>query len=281
MKQLNQKGIAFIPILIWMTVILFTGTAAVKEGLIKVDLSGNGPLIQKVETPTPSPDTDLKLIISSPDPSSTPIPTPKNVKQAYVDPDPVTTCNNPNCGPIQIPKSECSDTVGYVCCQISNKWTWYSSRTQCSKDQQGSTTSDADPIITCNSKTGQISVKRSICASYTDCPDGRGGYIFESQDSCKQRWNRIGQDLTIYTKEYWDAKLEQDRLKTQLGIQEMQNKANQAIQDMNNTANSVSQPTFKVEPLPIIKSIPPPPFYGIKCSELEGYAYIKGGGCDP
>lgn len=141
-------------------------------------------------------------------------------------------------------------------------------------------TTDPDPVITCNSKTGKISVKRSICNSYTDCPDGRGGYIFESQDSCKQRWNRIGQDLTKYTKEYWDAKLEQDRLKTQLGIQEMQNKTNQAIQDMNNTANSVSQPVFKAEPLPTVKNVPSSTSK-IKCSELKGEAYITQVDCDP
>lgn len=69
--MLNQKGIAFIPILIWTAVILFTGTAAVKEGLIKVDLSGNRPLIQKVDvTPTSSPS-------ENPTPSFIPIPTSK------------------------------------------------------------------------------------------------------------------------------------------------------------------------------------------------------------
>ena len=62
----------------------------------------------------------------------------------------------------------------------------------------------------------------------------------------------------------------------------MQNKTNQAIQDINNTSNSVSQPTFKAEPLPTIKEIPPTPYFGIKCSELVGSSvYIKGGGCDP
>lgn len=49
--------------------------------------------------------------------------------------DPVVTCNNPNCGPISIPKSQCSDVVGYVCCQLGNKWSWYASRDQCTKDQ--------------------------------------------------------------------------------------------------------------------------------------------------
>lgn len=55
--MLNQKGIAFIPILIWAVAILFTGTAAVKSGLITVDLNHVVPPIQKVDTipTTPSP----------------------------------------------------------------------------------------------------------------------------------------------------------------------------------------------------------------------------------
>ncbi len=46
-------------------------------------------------------------------------------------------CNNPNCGPIVIPKDQCSDTSGYVCCQFSDTWIWYSSRERCSIDQSG------------------------------------------------------------------------------------------------------------------------------------------------
>lgn len=50
---------------------------------------------------------------------------------------------------------------------------------------------DPDPIITCQSKTGNLQVRKSVCASNTDCPDGYGGYIFESQQSCKNRWDKI------------------------------------------------------------------------------------------
>lgn len=49
--------------------------------------------------------------------------------------DPITNCQNPNCGQIQIRKSLCSDVTGYVCCQIGNTWTWYSSRDKCKQDQ--------------------------------------------------------------------------------------------------------------------------------------------------
>lgn len=56
-------------------------------------------------------------------------------------------------------------------------------------------TTDPDPLVICTSKTGNIRVKRSICSSYTDCPDGYGGYVFESQGSCKNRWGKISNDL--------------------------------------------------------------------------------------
>jgi hypothetical protein len=64
------------------------------------------------------------------------------------------------------------------------------------------TTQGNDPIMDCNSKTGLIKVKRSICLSYTDCPDGNGGYVFESQDSCKQRWAKLGNQITNSTQNF-------------------------------------------------------------------------------
>ena len=67
--MLNKRGIAFIPLLIWAAVILFTRTIAVKEKLITIDLSGNRSLIQKVDVTTaPSitlPYITLKLILLS------------------------------------------------------------------------------------------------------------------------------------------------------------------------------------------------------------------------
>ena len=47
----------------------------------------------------------------------------------------LTTCNNPDCGSIVIPKSQCSDTAGFVCCFLQNGKRWYSSREACKLDQ--------------------------------------------------------------------------------------------------------------------------------------------------
>lgn len=76
-------------------------------------------------------------------------------------------------------------------------------------------TIDPDPLVTCTSKTGNIKVKRSICSSYTDCPDGYGRYVFESQESCKNRWNKISGDLKNVNDQFIQAIKERSDLNSQ------------------------------------------------------------------
>lgn len=67
--MLNQKGIAFIPMLLWSAILLiggFVGQDAVKQGYISID----SPYISK-ETPTPQP-----TILPTPLPTYKPNPTP-------------------------------------------------------------------------------------------------------------------------------------------------------------------------------------------------------------
>lgn len=134
--MLNQKGIVWMPIIIWSAIILLTGTVAVKEKLITIDLSGNGLLIQKVAvTPAPLPDPDLKLIIPSSDPSYTPIPTHKPTKPVYVDPDPIEPCTSKYSGDsIKVRRSECQNK--YIDCQINNTWKVLT-KDDCTKQQTG------------------------------------------------------------------------------------------------------------------------------------------------
>jgi hypothetical protein len=84
-------------------------------------------------------------------------------------------------------------------------------------------TTDPDPIITCNSKTGALQVKSSVCKSYTDCPNGSGGFIFESQESCKARWDKISSDLKNSINEYGKATLENMHLQNQLNQNQINN----------------------------------------------------------
>lgn len=74
--------------------------------------------------------------------------------------------------------------------------------TQPSPTTSSRPTIDPDPLITCNSKTGKLQVRRSVCSSNTDCPDGYGGYVFESQQACKDRWQKISANLKQTTNEY-------------------------------------------------------------------------------
>lgn len=50
-------------------------------------------------------------------------------------PEPLTNCSNPDCGSIVIPKSQCSNSAGFVCCFFKDGKKWYSSREACKSDQ--------------------------------------------------------------------------------------------------------------------------------------------------
>jgi hypothetical protein len=86
--------------------------------------------------PTQSPNPNLELTISSPDPSATTIPTPKQTKSVYIDPDPIISCTStaPNCSGQSI-KAKQSACTKITCCQVGNKWSVYPSSDQCTKDQ--------------------------------------------------------------------------------------------------------------------------------------------------
>lgn len=123
-----------------------------------------------LELPTPIP-SDVQ-------PTITPTKTPSiQGVQTYQDPDPVIECQNPNCGSINIRKSLCSNTVGYVCCQVDNSWTWYASRSKCSQDQQSylnnqlpknaaRNTTSSEPTITCVLSWGTYQLPKSYCDAY-------------------------------------------------------------------------------------------------------------------
>lgn len=124
-------------------------------------------------------------------------------------------------------------------------------------------TTNLDPIITCKSKTGDIQVRRSICRSYTDCPDGSGGYVFESQEDCKKRMEKLGQELADVVRQWGDAYLENSRLQQELMFLEAENKFNQSLfetqQQAQQLLESVPEPDLSVEPFPTIPPSTPEP----------------------
>ncbi len=173
-KELSQKGIAFIPILIWAVAILFIGTAAVKEELIKLDLNGNKPLVQKVDViPTLSPNPTFiptqKPIVKD----TVPVPT------STTDPDPIITCNiHKDCGggSTRLRSSICSNST---CCGFSDgRWVFYESKTKCTQDQNTqsinarkpnyvppsvTTQTGTEPLVNCTLSFGTVQVTQSDC----------------------------------------------------------------------------------------------------------------------
>ncbi|MBI3380260.1 hypothetical protein HY029_05895 [Candidatus Gottesmanbacteria bacterium] len=178
---------------------------------------------------------------------------PSITLQPTQDPDPLIDCQYTNCGSIRIKKSLCMDPKGYVCCQIGNNWTWYASRDKCNQDQIAA---DPDPLITCNSKTGNIIVKKSVCSSYTDCPDGNGGFIFESQGDCKKLWDGYAAQLNQKTQDFVNALDTQSQLQSQLIHLQMKNASNQIQQSLQPA--DWSQYKLNIPPTPKFEIIFPP-----------------------
>lgn len=273
---MNQNGVAIIPVILWLVIstsglIIFSAGTELGYNLVTKNLNSTSEQAK----------TNISNESHAPVPVGSIIPVVKTpVQNAVEDNDPIITCRNTNCGPIKIRKSECSDTVGYVCCQLGDKWTWYASRAKCSEDQSNpnptpnnATVADSDPIVICKSKTGNIKVPKSTCSSYTDCPDGYGGYVFESQETCKGRWknyaeqlNQASRDFTIAFQE--NLKLESELLQWKLLNQELEQQ--RRLQEMENLVKSIPEPNFSVPPLPTIAPSTPKPTPNYTC---------PGGGC--
>lgn len=145
--MLHQKGIAFIPVVIWSVIALAGistfGVVAVKSGLLTVNPPATVKTPTAVYYPTPGECPSgqiytqtgcLKLDqVKGVSSQITPKPTQKSV---YVNPDPVIDCTSsyPNCNgqSIKAKRSECSKIT---CCQVGDKWSVYPSNDQCEKAQ--------------------------------------------------------------------------------------------------------------------------------------------------
>src|SRR5207247_5061292 len=73
------------------------------------------------------------------EPTATPIPASdsniERVQQPYQDADPIMACQNAKCRSINIRRSQCVSTGGYVCCQICSTYTWSPSSASCTQAQ--------------------------------------------------------------------------------------------------------------------------------------------------
>lgn len=169
---MNQKGFVIAPVILWIVgALVLTGTVAVKEGLISVDLSEKithdgsrtgarvgyqsycnpeqGVVIYENEKMPFVTDEGENVLwtkgdidcykerklaeknIQVPPPTST----PKPVQQAAptIDPDPIINCNFPQSGIKKLKRSECSKSFD---CQIGGQWYIYTDKSKCSEDQK-------------------------------------------------------------------------------------------------------------------------------------------------
>lgn len=128
----NQKGIAFMPILIWSAIILIGGLVGqdvVKRGYISINIPLN---VETNNVPAPIP-SSIPVQTSEPTPTSTPAQAPVAKKILPTpDPDPIINCNFTYTGVKKIKRSECNKSFE---CEIADKWYVYTSHDKCKQDQ--------------------------------------------------------------------------------------------------------------------------------------------------
>lgn len=102
-------------------------------------------------------------------------------------------------------------------------------------------TIDPDPFIICKSKTGDLLVKKSTCDTYTDCPDGYGGFVFESKEACKSRWNQISKNLMAAVEAYKNALIEQSKIQSELLKLQLEGASQDTINNIQQKLDKINQ----------------------------------------
>lgn len=165
--------------------------------------------------------------------------------------DPIINCQNPNCGSIQIRKSLCSNIVGFVCCQVGDTWSWYASRDKCSADQN-------QYYQAVYNKSKQEEINRQNEA-----------YLEQVRQSVQQRINYYNQ--IFKPKEEFGAI-----------VNDFKDSANQILEESQNyPTKTFVIPTQDLSGFDSFKNIPTPTSSKIKCSSLQGIAYIEQVDCEP
>lgn len=91
-------------------------------------------------------------------------------------------------------------------------------------------TTDSDPILDCTGKYNTYRVKKSICMTFVECPtgNGEGVVVFESKQSCDERWKKIGELFKQQASSYAQALSDQNKIMSE------QYKINSEIDSLNN-----------------------------------------------
>lgn len=163
------------------------------------------PLLTPIPTQTQA---NKQIIISTPTPQDDrKVATPYVKKEQYypsptasslkaIDSDPIVSCNFKINGSKRMKSSECSKSFE---CQINKQWYIYTSREQCTQDQNNywsdyyknsNTTiptstapnTNSNPIITCQSRGEDLVIQKSICDSLVDCQIGNQYFLLPPSD---------------------------------------------------------------------------------------------------
>lgn len=123
-----------------------------------------------------------------------------------------------------------------------------------SKDSSASIPSD--PLVVCKGKYGTYNVRSSVCSSNTECADGYGKYIFESQESCKKRWEEISNKLKMQTDQMINSIQDQGRIQEELNTLQSQHLFDARLKSIEDTQfpdlviSPAPKPTFVFAPVP-------------------------------
>jgi len=238
---INQKGIAFIPALIW-TLVAVTGVIASYRGGANIgDLiisqryqnQSAASSISPSVTPYIDPNPTIPPLYSKPKPTT--------------DLDPVVACPiSKECGggSKQLKSSVCSNST---CCGINGKWVFYHSKNKCTQDQN---------------------VQSQITKTGVDCLVGDKLYNYPSQEKCKadqHSWKIIKQNAQRLTQEI-NRMGEEAILSQQQILQDNLDKLKEITgktyspQYTSPTFTVPTPPTIKVQPEPCV--VVPPGFGG-------------------
>ena len=217
--------------------------------------------------------------------------------QPTIDPDPIIDCKFTYIGTLKLRTSVCAKSTD---CQINDKWYYYDSVEKCKQDQNASYSQNI-PNSNSNNNTSQNNL--GFGSAIIKCAYSGNGYQYDfgeiTRDECKikmvQYWSNQGQTTNIPTIPIPTVSTNNTNTTTNIiDTSACRNQYNSDVQKANayggsssvgsailemaqNNLNSCLS-TGNVTPVGTVKQVAPT---RIKCSSLQGIAYIEYVDCEP
>lgn len=163
--------------------------------------------------------------------------------------------------------------------------------------QQNISNNPSDPVITCNisPNCGSKVLSKSLCDKAGCCQIGDGWYVYFSREQCNTDQSKYNQAKAQNNEEYLrqlrehvqqivDYQNQMFHPKEEFGsiVNEFNTNANQILNEAQNySTSSIPIPTQDLSSLNNYKNIPTPTSNKVKCSSLQGIAYIEQIDCEP